>query len=134
MDRQEAAVRVLLVAGESLAREVVVEALDGAGLSITRVATAEAARRATEASPGPPPAVLVTDTEIPAGGMDAVALAGTARRRWPDLGVIYVTGRPSRLHGHVLGARDRFLPRPVAPVALVRTVRGLLAAPPRRAA
>jgi DNA-binding response OmpR family regulator len=133
-DQQKAAARVLLAADECLAREAITEALDGAGLSISRVATAEAALHASEASPGPPPAVLVTDTDIPAGGMDGLALAGAARRRWPNLGVVYLTGRPSRLDGHVLGARDRFLPRPVAPDALVRAVRGLLIAPTRRAA
>jgi DNA-binding response OmpR family regulator len=66
--------------------------------------------------------------------MDGLALARRARRRWPDLGVIYVTDRPSRLDGHVLGARDRFLPRPVVQVKLVRALRGLLTVRPRQAA
>ena len=60
--------------------------------------------------------------------MDAFALVQEARRRWPGLGVVYVTGRPSRLDGQVLRGRDRFLPKPVRPPALVRTVRGLVGA------
>jgi hypothetical protein len=61
-----------------------------------------------------------------ADGIGGLALAEEARRRWPGLGVVYVTGRPSGLDGHVLRARDRFLPGPVTPVALVRAVRGLV--------
>jgi hypothetical protein len=61
---------------------------------------------------------------------DGFAVAAAARRRWSGVGVVYVTGRrPSRLDGRVLGPRDRFLPKPVAPTALVRTVSGL-ARPP----
>jgi DNA-binding response OmpR family regulator len=123
---------VLLVESETPAREAITEALGGLGLSVAKAASAEAALRAAGANPEPPPAVLVTSTNFPASRMDGLALARKARRRWPDLGVIYVTDRPSRLDGHVLGSRDRFLPRPVAPVALARAVRGLLAAPPRR--
>jgi CheY-like chemotaxis protein len=125
---------VLLVETESSAREAAVEALGSVGLGvIAEAADPAAALRAAEAIPGPPPAVLVTDTDLAAGGPDGFALAGEARRRWPGLGVVYVTGSPSGLDGRVLGARDRFLPRPVAPATLVRTVGGLMTAP-RRAA
>jgi hypothetical protein len=47
--------------------------------------------------------------------------------------VVFVTGRPSGLDGHVLRARDRFLPKPVTRVALVRAVRGLVGTRWRRA-
>jgi len=40
--------------------------------------------------------------------------------------VVYITGRPSNLNGHALGARDRFLPKPFRPDALVRMVRALM--------
>jgi hypothetical protein len=65
--------------------------------------------------------------------MDALAFAAEARRRWPGLGVVYVTGCPSKLDGQVLGARDRFLPKPVMPVAVVRAVRALVGAASRSA-
>ncbi len=130
----DAAARVLLVEGEPRARAAIAEALDGAGLGVAGAANAEAALGAAEADPaGPPPAVLVTDTDLAPGGMDGLALAAEARRRWPDLGVVYVTGRPSRLDGQVLRARDRFLPKPVTRVALVRAVRGLVGTRWRRA-
>jgi CheY-like chemotaxis protein len=106
----------------------------GAGLGVSGAASAEAALRAAEADPaGPPPAVLVTDTDLAPDGMDGLALAEEARRRWPGLGVVFVTGRPSRLDGQVLRARDRFLPKPVVRVALARAVRGLVGARWRRA-
>ncbi len=106
----------------------------GAGLGVSGAASAEAALRAAEADPaGPPPAVLVTDTDLAPDGMDGLALAEEARRRWPGLGVVFVTGRPSGLDGQVLGGRDRFLPKPVRRAALVRTVRGLVGASLRRA-
>ena len=133
--RHAAEARVLLVEDEPRARDAIAEALDGAGLGVARAASAEAALRAVEADPaGPPPAVLVTDTDLAApDGMDGLALAEEARRRWPGLGVVFVTGRPSRLDGQVLRARDRFLPKPVARGALVRAVRGLVGARWRRA-
>jgi CheY-like chemotaxis protein len=126
--------RVLLVETEPSAREAAAGVLGSAGLEVIAEATdSAAALRIVEATAGPPPAVLVTDTELPAGSLDGLALAAAARRRWPGLGVVYITGRPSGLDGHVLGARDRFLPRPVAPASLVRAVGGLMFAP-RRAA
>jgi CheY-like chemotaxis protein len=119
---------LLTAAAPSLAATV------GAGLGVAGAATAEAALRVAEADlAGPPPAVLVTDTDLAPDGMDGLALAAEARRRWPGLGVVFVTGRPSRLDGQVLRARDRFLPKPVRRAALVRAVRGLVGASSRRA-
>jgi DNA-binding response OmpR family regulator len=103
------------------------EALDGVG-DLATAASPEIALQAAEANPEAPPTVLVTQTDFLGGGMDGLALAGEARRRWPHLGVVYVTGQPSGLDGQVLGARDRFVPQPVAPDALLRAVRGLLTA------
>ena len=134
-ERHGAAAWVLLVEDEARTRDAIAHALDGAGLGVADAASAEAALRAADADPaGPPPAVLVTRTGPAPDGIDGLALAEEARRRWPGLGVVYVTGRrPSGLDGHVLRARDRFLPGPVTPVALVRAVRGLVGASPRPA-
>jgi CheY-like chemotaxis protein len=128
-----AAAWVLVVEDEPRLRDAIAEALGGAGLGVVAGASAspEAPLGAVQADPAaPPPAVLVADTDpAPEGGaMDALALVQEARRRWPGLGVVYVTGRPSRLDGQVLRGRDRFLPKPVRPPALVRTVRGLVGA------
>src|SRR4051794_35705651 len=134
-ERGRSAPRVLLVEDEPRTRDAIAAALNGAGLGVAgAAASAEAALRSAAADPAePPPAALVTDTDLTPGGMDGLALAAEARRRWPGLGVVYVTGRPSKLDGHVLRGRDRFLPKPVMPVALVRAVRGLVGAPSRPA-
>jgi CheY-like chemotaxis protein len=124
--------RVLVVESEPLAWASMAEALDGLG-DLATAASPEVALQAAEANPEAPPAVLVTHTDSPKGGLGGLALAGEARRRWPDLGVVYVTGQPSGLDGQVLGARDRFVPQPASPEALVRAVRTLLTAPLRPA-
>ena len=121
---------VLLVDDDPLIREAVADALGAAGLKVGQAADAEAALAADRIGTGaePPPAVLVTDVNL-GPGMDGLALAEAARRRLPGLGIVYITGRPSNLDGHALGARERFLPKPFAPETVVRAVRSLLAAP-----
>ena len=72
--------------------------------------------------------IVRTDGSISTRTRDALSAAQDA-----GLLVVFVTGRPSKLDGHVLRARDRFLPKPVRRVALLRAVRGLVGAPSRRA-
>lgn len=121
--------RVLLVEPEPLAREVITGTLDAAGLVVDSASTLQAEIDVLVS----PPAILVAEADLATGGVDGLALAGEARQRWPNLGVVFITGRPlSRLDGHVLGRRDRFVVRPVAPLAVVRAVRGLLSAVPSR--
>jgi DNA-binding response OmpR family regulator len=123
-------VEVLVVDDEPLLRMTLGEALDEAGLEVAQAASAEVALAAAEAGP---PAVLVTDVNLGPGEMDGIALADEAKRRWPGVGVVFITGRPSNLDGRALGARDRFLPKPFPPHALVRAVRGLIPGAPARA-
>ena len=119
---------VLLVEDEPLVRELLSEALHDAGLDVAEAPDAETAllSAAPEADASGSPVVVVTDVDL-GPGLDGVALAAEARRRWPHVGVVYITGRPSNLNGHALGARDRFLPKPFVPDTLVRTVRALMA-------
>jgi DNA-binding response OmpR family regulator len=117
---------VLLVEDEPLVREILTETLEEAGLDVAEMPTGEAALQATvEAAK---PAVVVTDVDL-GPGMSGFALAREARRRWPDVGVVYISGRPSNLQGHALDPRERFLPKPFMPDALVRTVRCLMGPP-----
>ena len=125
---------VLLVEDEPSIRELLAEDMADAGLDVAEAPSAEVALETVNAAgeAGRSPCVFVTDVNL-GGGMDGLALAREVRRRWPEVGVVYVTGRPSKLDGHALGARERFLPKPFAPAALVRAVRGLVGAPPARA-
>jgi DNA-binding response OmpR family regulator len=128
--RDGAMVEVLVVDDEPLLRMALGDALDEAGLEVAQAASAEVALAAAEAEP---PAVLVTDVNLGPGEMDGIALADEAKRRWPGVGVVFITGRPSNLDGRALGARDRFLPKPFPPDRLVRAVRGLIPGAPARA-
>ena len=118
---------VLLVEDEPLVRELLAEDMADAGLDVAEAPNAEAALGAAAAAgeAGRPPCVLVTDVDLGAG-MDGLALAAEVRRRWPGVGVVYVTGRPSNLDGHALGARERFLTKPFALARLTTAVRDLM--------
>ncbi len=115
-----------------MVRELLGEDLAAAGLEGAEaprgVAALGAAAEAGEA--GRPPCVLVTDVDLGAG-MDGLALAREVRRRWPGVGVVYVTGRPSNLDGHALVARERFLTKPFALARLTAAVRDLMGRPAR---
>lgn len=112
---------VLVVEDEAMLREAIAERLGDEGLSVAEAEAAEEMVAVASRADGPPP-VVVTDIEL-GPGMDGLALGAELRRRWPGIGIIYVTGRPSRLSGHALGTGERFLPKPFALAALTRAVR-----------
>lgn len=115
---------VLVVEDEALLREAVAEGLQRAGLDVAAADAAEAALAAVaRAAPRPPP-VLVTDIRL-GPGMDGLALAAAVCGRWPQVGVVFITGDPRALRGHACGARERCLFKPFAPAALAEMVRGL---------
>jgi DNA-binding response OmpR family regulator len=58
--------------------------------------------------------------------MDGLALAAEARRRWPDLGVVVITGRPANLDGRRPGPREVHLHKPFGPSRLSAAVHGLM--------
>ena len=124
---------VLLVEDEPSIRELLAEDMADAGLDVAEAPSAEVALETVNAAgeAGRSPCVLVTDVNL-GGGMDGLALAREMRRRWPEVGVVYVTGRPSKLHGHALGARERFLPKPFGPSRLTAAVHQLMGRSRRR--
>jgi CheY-like chemotaxis protein len=117
---------VLVVEPALLVREMITEALQDAGLRVTETASAEAALGAVEAA-SRPPEVLVTAIALHVGGMDGPALAAALRRRWPDLGVIYLAEHPGDLAEDALDAREHCLMKPFEPAQLTRLVCGLAA-------
>ena len=115
---------VLLVEDEPLVRETLGEDLADAGLDVVTAPTAEDAIAAAERD-GQPPAVIVTDVNL-GPGMDGLALAEQARRRWPGVGVVIMTGDPRNLPLQVSDDSVLCLMKPFSPPLLVAEVNELL--------
>jgi DNA-binding response OmpR family regulator len=118
---------VLLVEDEALIREMLAEDLADAGLDVAEASSAEAALGAATAAgkAGRPPSVLVTDVNL-GGGMDGLALSAEMRRRWPEVGVVVMTGRPANLDGRRPDPREVCLLKPFGPPRLAAAVHHLL--------
>jgi DNA-binding response OmpR family regulator len=58
-----------------------------------------------------PPNILITDIDLGAtlSGFDVAAVA---RRRWPMVGIILISGLPANHTGQALDPRDRYLQKP----------------------
>ncbi len=120
---------VLVVEDEPLAREAVARELREAGYQVGEAASAEAALATAEAAAaasGPPP-VVVTGLHL-GPGRDGLFLGAEVRRRWPEVGVVYITCRPDALGGRLLGPREHYVVKPFAPETLRQAVRRLMPA------
>ena len=115
---------VLLVEDEPLIREMLAEDLADAGLDVIEAPSAEAALGAAGRA-NQPPRVLVTDVNLGAG-MDGIALAEEARRRWPGVGIVVMTGKPSNVGGRRPDPREVCLLKPFGPPRLAAAVRDLM--------
>lgn len=100
---------VLLVENDAAVREQIAEALTEAGLDVAELPDPASALALPSAAGAP--SVLVTNIDL-GPGMNGVALFVAAQRRWPALGVIYLSDRPRGRIGHLVGAHDRVLPLP----------------------
>ena len=67
---------------------------------------------------------LVTDAHVP-GRIDGFELAATARRRWPDLAVVMMSGHSDATSGPVPEGGE-FVAKPYLPTHLVPTLKRLL--------
>jgi DNA-binding response OmpR family regulator len=120
---------VLVVEDEPLVRGAVARDLHEAGFRVAEAANAEAALAAAEeaAAASGPPCVVVTGLHL-GPGPDGLALGAEVLRRWPEVGVVYVTCHPDALDGHLLGPREHYIVKPVAPGTLLHAVRRLMPA------
>ena len=71
------------------------------------------------------PDVVVTDMNL-GEGMSGLALAEEVRRRWPNAGVIIMSGNPAGVQAHTFGEQERFLTKPFGNARLVSAVRELI--------
>jgi CheY-like chemotaxis protein len=120
---------VLIVEDEPLVRGAVARDLREAGLRVAEAASAESAlaTAAEAAASGGPPSVVVTGLHL-GPGMDGLALAVEVLRRWPEVGVVYITCHPDALDGRLLGPREHYIVKPFAPGTLLHAVRHLMPA------
>ena len=104
--------RVLLVEDEFLISEWVSESLAEQGFTVRAVSNAAAKRcwQLTSAAVD----VLFTDINL-AGGVDGLALAHRARELFPDLPVVYASGRIDTLDAELQVPGAVFVAKPYAP-------------------
>jgi two-component system, response regulator PdtaR len=105
-------VSVLLVEDEVLISNLVAEYLSESGFDVHEVTTADAALEYIDS--GAAVDVLFTDINLP-GSMNGAELAERARRRRPDLPIIYASGRFAASDIGPLVPRSMFVPKPYDP-------------------
>jgi DNA-binding response OmpR family regulator len=118
---------VLLVEDDASIRAMLAEDLADTGLRVSEAPSAEAALDVAGAAGGArhPPWVLVTDVAL-GPGMDGLALAAEVRRRWPEVGVVVMTGNPAKLGERRPDSREICLAKPFGPPRLAAAVHGLM--------
>jgi CheY-like chemotaxis protein len=121
---------VLMVEDEPLISDVAAEALEEQGFAVETVSNADDALRRIRS--GSPVDILFTDV-ILAGGMDGAALARRARELWPDLPIIYTSGRQSVIQGLDPVEGAMFVPKPYDFFKLGRLLQYLVVAKRSRA-
>jgi DNA-binding response OmpR family regulator len=115
---------VLLVEDELSIREMLHDDLADAGLFVVPAPSAEEGLTAA-ANDNHPPRVLVTDVDL-GPGMDGLALAQEAQRRWPTVAVVVITGDDRNLARMPDAMRASCLLKPFNPPRLVNRVNELM--------
>ena len=115
--------RVLVAEDDPAVSRVVVETLTRAGLDVTASANGREALERLLA--GPTPDLVVTDVRMP--GLSGPQLVREARRRWPTLRVLYVSGHTGDdTPEGFLEPGDRLLGKPFSAEAIVEAVGDML--------
>ena len=105
-------VRILFVEDQDFIRLTVTETLVDAGFDVIDVADGTTALRLIE---GRTFDILLTDLHLP-GSVDGLDVAHDIRAHWPDVPVIFVTGRPDALEGRwTMRRRDHLITKPYRP-------------------
>ena len=110
---------VLLVEDDHLVRMAVALALEQEGFEVSEAADAKQALSMLRDGLNPP--VMVTDVDLGVG-LSGAELADVVHETLPDLGVIFITGRPGSLGRRVMGRRETVLRKPFTTPALARLV------------
>jgi CheY-like chemotaxis protein len=114
---------VLLVEDEPLIRLVASDTLAEAGFRTLEACDADEALTLLEAKPDA--VAIVTDVKMP-GSLDGFALAHLVASRWPETGIVIVSGHAIPGEGD-MPAGALFLVKPYQPSALIKAVRTVTA-------
>jgi len=110
---------VLLVEDDDLIRSCLAEALTDADFVVFEALDAEGALEFAKALP--PPQIIVSDVNL-GSGMTGLEFIIEARRRWPDVAVLLISGVAANFAGRRCQADERFLLKPFSLHTLVRNV------------
>lgn len=115
---------VLIVERDELVRSLLADTLDAEGIPAA-VASDEAALKLT---PDQVPRVVITGINRGHNeDLRGLEMVSAMRRKWPQLCAVYLAALwPARLRREKLGARERFLAKPVRLGQMIRIVRELL--------
>jgi two-component SAPR family response regulator len=116
--------RVLLVDDDELVRFTLTEMLSDAGHEVMETGDPHHALDPPEAFS--PPDVLITDIDL-RSGLNGFDVASNARRRWPEVRIILISGLPADHTGQSLDPRDRYLRKPLTGDRLLGTIEQLAA-------
>jgi DNA-binding response OmpR family regulator len=113
---------IVLVDEEPTIRQAIVRLLQEASFEVVEAADSDKARRLLERTPAVH--ALVIDAHLP-GKIDGFELAGLARKRWPDLAVVMMSGHSDATSGPVPPGGE-FVAKPYLPTHLVPALKRLL--------
>lgn len=114
---------LLLVEDDPLIRLTIAMLMEDHGFRVSQAGTAEEAIRIMEGGLNAP--VLVTDVDLGVG-LTGPQLADHLRERWPNLVVVFITGRPASLGSRPAGPREAMLPKPFEAGALAALVQRMV--------
>lgn len=116
---------ILFVEDEDFIRLIVAETLVEAGLRVTEARNGEMALNLLKEQSDFD--LLLTDVHMP-GRFNGIDVAVHMRSLWPEIPVVFVTGRPDALHAFgPPGPYDRFVLKPYKPTDALAAVRSSLA-------
>ncbi len=122
MPSQEQRPVIVLVDEEPTIRQAVVRLLQEASFEVVEAADSDGAQRLLEQAPNVH--ALVIDAHLP-GKIDGFELAGLARKRWPNLAVVMMSGHSDATSGPVPPGGE-FVAKPYLTTHLVPTLTRLL--------
>lgn len=100
---------LIFVEDDAIIRDLIMDCLQEHGYEVVGAATAEDAMQCLAS--GPAPLLAVTDIDLGAG-RSGLEFADRLHERWPELNVIFASGRLDRLNGRAFDPRERCLSKP----------------------